>query len=72
LYGINENPGQSSWTSSPKVYAEFYIDDCALGVPLSYPSQERPFVDWMEIVEYLFCTDLITEEFYYKYKDNRL
>ena len=26
LYAINENPEQKSWTSSPKVYADFYID----------------------------------------------
>ena len=31
LYGINHNPTQSSWTDSPKVYADYYIDDIALG-----------------------------------------
>ena len=34
LYGINENPNQKSWTQSPKVYAELYIDDAAFGCPL--------------------------------------
>ena len=34
LYGVNTNPDQKSWTSSPKVYADLYIDDAALGVPL--------------------------------------
>src|SRR5574340_1399991 len=34
LAGINVNPGQSNCTSSPKVYANVYIDDAALGCPL--------------------------------------
>lgn len=46
LYGIQRNPDQHSWTSSPKVYAELYIDDAALGCPLIRPTNERPFVDW--------------------------
>ena len=31
---INHNPSQTSWTSSPKMYAHIYIDDAALGCPL--------------------------------------
>ena len=34
LYGIQKNPTQHKWTSSPKCYAELYIDDAALGIPL--------------------------------------
>ena len=51
LYGINHNPTQSSWTSSPKVYADYYIDDIALGsFIMSDPKiSERPFVDWKHI-----------------------
>ena len=49
LYGINENPTQKEWTTSPKVFANYYIDDMALGVPLIYPNGERPFVDWDKI-----------------------
>lgn len=51
LYGINSNPTQSSWTSSPKAYAQLYIDDAALGCPLIDAPEysERPFVDWEEI-----------------------
>ena len=30
LYGVNDNPSQHSWTDSPKVYANMYIDDAAL------------------------------------------
>lgn len=33
IFGVNRNPNQY-WTSSPKVYAQIYIDDAALGVPL--------------------------------------
>ncbi len=34
LYGINKYPMQHTWTNSPKCYAELYIDDAALGIPL--------------------------------------
>jgi len=37
LYGVNEDPGQKEWTQSPKVFANMYIDDAALGCPLLYP-----------------------------------
>lgn len=49
LWGINENPKQKEWTSSPKVYANIYIDDAALGTPLIYAKEGelyRPYVDW--------------------------
>ena len=47
LWGINENPDQESWTSSPKVYAQVYVDDAALGAPLKESEYGyRPHVDW--------------------------
>lgn len=46
LYGIQKNPTQKNWTSSPKCYAELYIDDAALGIPLVYPDKGRAYVDW--------------------------
>lgn len=49
LWGINENPKQKEWTSSPKIYANIYIDDAALGTPLRYAKEcglYRPYVDW--------------------------
>lgn len=50
LYGINKNPGQKNWTVSPKPYANYYIDDAALGCPLVYPEDGgRPYVDWKEV-----------------------
>lgn len=53
LYGINSTPGQSTWTSSPKVYAHLYIDDAALGIPLVRTGRERPYVNWSEVREML-------------------
>ena len=54
LYGIQTNPSQSKWTSSPKSYAPLMIDDSALGCPLKRDPQlsDRPFVDW-ELAEKL-------------------
>ena len=48
LFGINENPEQKSWTSSPKAYGHLYIDDAALGCPLIFDDEsvDRPYVDW--------------------------
>ena len=34
LYGIQTNPTQFLWTSSPKAYGQIIIDDAALGCPL--------------------------------------
>lgn len=54
LYGVNKNPDQKSWSASPKVYADLYIDDSALGVPLtSSPTSTRPYVDWIRVREWL-------------------
>ena len=50
LSGINSNPGQSSWTHSPKVYAHIYIDDTAFGCPLiKPPGFKRYCVDWESV-----------------------
>ena len=48
FYGINHNPDQDSWTSSPKAYGEIYIDDAAFGCPLVKPTH-RPYVDWEKV-----------------------
>ena len=55
LYGIQKNPTQFNWTTSPKSYAGLMIDDSALGCPLRYDLQvsERPFVDWETVELYL-------------------
>ena len=50
LYGVNKNPTQVHWTSSPKAYGQLYIDDAAFGSPLIQPEGfQRPCVNW-EIV----------------------
>jgi len=59
LLGVNENPGQSIWTSSPKVYAPLYIDDAGLGIPLVYGEHPRPYVDWIKVREWLVGMQLI-------------
>lgn len=47
LYGVNRNPEQESWTTSPKVYGHVYVDDAAFGCPTVQPeSFNRPCVDW--------------------------
>ena len=55
LYAVQRNPNQD-WTTSPKCYAELYIDDAALGCPLKYDADicRRPFVDWVRVEKMLF------------------
>jgi hypothetical protein len=51
LYGIQVNPTQHTWTSSPKAYGQLMIDDSALGCPLKsdLSISHRPFVDWEKV-----------------------
>lgn len=54
LWAINENPEQRAWSASPKVYADYYIDDSALGTPIIYiDGAPRPVVDWTRLRELL-------------------
>jgi len=48
LYGIQKNPTQHTWTTSPKAYGQIIIDDAALGCPLKFDKHfhSRPYVDW--------------------------
>ena len=50
LYGVNETPGQKKWTDTPKVFADMYIDDAALGCPKKM-SDNHVVVDWNRIDE---------------------
>jgi|CXWL01.1.fsa_nt_gi hypothetical protein len=63
LYGVNKNPTQEEWTTSPKVYADVYVDDAAFGCPKIYDEKTgRVYVDWryvgpgvlMDIQEYIW------------------
>lgn len=51
LYGIQKNPTQRFWTSSPKAYGQLYIDDANLGCPLisDDSTADRPYVDWIKV-----------------------
>ena len=64
LYGVNENPSQKQWTESPKVYANLYIDDANLGVPLVKNSiaSNRPYVDWKLVLIDLYNRGCILDE----------
>jgi hypothetical protein len=64
LYGIQKNPTQHLWTSSPKSYAQIMIDDSALGCPLKFNPiySDRPFVDWAKVEEMLIEMKLIRED----------
>ena len=61
LYGVNENPDQKSWTSSPKIYGNIYIDDGGLGIPLKLDELGVPFVDWSKASIHLYLKGLLTE-----------
>lgn len=55
LYGIQTNPTQHNWTTSPKAYGHLMIDDSAVGTPLMMVKgfSEKPFVDWVKMKELL-------------------
>lgn len=54
LYGVQKNPRQRFWTSSPKAYGHLYIDDASLGCPLVVPEDDsRPYADWVAIRQLL-------------------
>ena len=54
LFGIQTNPTQHTWTSSPKAYCDLYIDDAGLGCPLKTDTNlsANPFVDWLWFKNY--------------------
>ena len=52
LYGVNHNPDQDSWSKSPKIYAQLYIDDAGLGCPTNFDQRTgRTYVDWKVIAQ---------------------
>lgn len=61
LYGIQKNPAQRFWTTSPKAYGHLYIDDAALGCPLIVDNtySERPYVDWSKVRELLVSSGIL-------------
>lgn len=50
LWAVNRNPEQEEWTESPKVFADLYIDDSALGCPIMFiEGVRRPVVKWAKV-----------------------
>jgi len=51
LYGIQTNPTQAQWTTSPKAFGHLIIDDIALGAPLRFDRElsNAPFIDWAAV-----------------------
>ena len=62
LYGVNENPTQKEWTSSPKVYGNLYIDDGALGAPLKVDADGGIYMDWNKVAAHLYYMGLLSEK----------
>lgn len=61
LYGVNENPSQKEWTSSPKPSGELYIDDSALGAPLKTDGDGTgAYLDWNKAAAYLYYMGLLS------------
>ena len=60
LWAVNRTPEQEQWTSSPKVYADIYIDDSALGCPLIFlEGVRRPVVNWSKVRQLLESDGMI-------------
>lgn len=61
LYGVQKNPKQRFWTSSPKAYGHLYIDDANLGCPLITDDKDsdRPYVDWVKVREMLVEKEIL-------------
>ena len=62
MCGWNESPEQFS--ESPKQYAQFYVDDAAVGCPLSFDSKfsKRPYVNWVAVARYFEMVGLLTHD----------
>ena len=60
LYGVNENPTQKVWTSSPKAYGNIYIDDGALGAPLKADADGSAYMDWSKASAYLYYMGVLS------------
>lgn len=62
LWGTQRNPEQDTWTTSPKAYAQLYIDDAALGCPLMHNEtlSDRPFVNWEGVAFLLYAKGILS------------
>lgn len=57
-WSVNQNPEQD-WSTSPKAYAQIYIDDAALGCPLEKKCFDRPMVYWPAVRKQLIYLNLL-------------
>ena len=64
LWGIQKNPTQHTWTSSPKPYGHVIIDDTALGCPLIFNPglSKRPFVDWEQVRQWFITQGILSNK----------
>ncbi len=67
LWAINENPEQRAWNASPKLHADLYIDDSALGCPIRFiEGIRRPVVDWVRVRQQLVADGFLDEPSFYQ------
>lgn len=59
LWGVNANPMQHEWTTSPKPLAHYYIDDHGIGCPLTKDKEGNVYVDWKVLDELFKKTGII-------------
>ena len=59
LFGVNDNP-EARFSTSPKVHADVYIDDRALGIPLR-EADSGVCVDWEKCLVLLLKRGLIDD-----------
>lgn len=58
LYGVQTNPTQTNWTSSPKAYGNLIIDDIGAMMPLRNQNGHA-VVDWFVLEEWLRKTKIL-------------
>ena len=47
FWSVNDNPDQYNWTTSRKIYAHIYIDDCNIFSPLLFDiKSNRNYLNW--------------------------
>lgn len=60
LYGVNKDPNQVIWTSSPKAYSELNIDDRDIFMKLKNDSSGKgKMVDWEEVYKELLMKKIL-------------
>jgi hypothetical protein len=62
LWAVNKNPQQHHWTSSPKAFSHYHIDDTNVAGPVIFDTKDerginRYYVDWEKIATALGIPD---------------